>query len=137
MHMLTEIDTARRDHTGDPITPEEAAAGFRAVSNLFVQWGLSEAQAANLLDMSATTYRRWRKSGPGQISRDLGMRLGTLLGIHKALRILFREPSRGYSWIKQPNEAFGGKSALDVMMNGYLTDLMRVRNYLDAERGGW
>ena len=37
----------------------------------------------------------------------------------------------------QPNKAFDGKSALDVMMNGYLTDLMRVRNYLDAERGGW
>lgn len=32
---------------------------------------------------------------------------------------------------------FGGASALDVMLGGELTDIMRVRRYLDAERGGW
>ncbi len=59
------------------------------------------------------------------------------MGIHKALRIIFREPTRGYAWIKAANAAFGGASAMDVMLHGELTDLMRVRNYLDAERGGW
>ena len=39
--------------------------------------------------------------------------------------------------IKAANAAFGGRSALDVMAGGELTDLMRVRRYLDAERGGW
>ena len=29
------------------------------------------------------------------------------------------------------------RAALDVMLDGELTDLMRVRRYLDAERGGW
>jgi len=42
-----------------------------------------------------------------------------------------------YAWIKAPNDAFGGRSALDVMLGGEMTDLMRVRRYLDAERGGW
>ena len=59
------------------------------------------------------------------------------MGMHKALRILFREPERGYRWIKAPNEAFGGASALEVMLGGELTDLMRVRRYLDSERGAW
>ncbi|WP_148359223.1 MbcA/ParS/Xre antitoxin family protein, partial [Acidocella aminolytica] len=49
----------------------------------------------------------------------------------------FKEPARGYGWIKAPNAAFSGRSALDVMLHGELTDLMRVRHYLDAERGGW
>ena len=40
-------------------------------------------------------------------------------------------------WMQAPNEAFAGRSALDVMLGGELTDLMRVRRYLDAERGGW
>ncbi|WP_244876986.1 MbcA/ParS/Xre antitoxin family protein [Acidocella facilis] len=53
------------------------------------------------------------------------------------MRIIFREPTRGYAWIKAANAAFGGASAMDVMLHGELTDLMRVRNYLDAERGGW
>jgi hypothetical protein len=47
----------------------------------------------------------------------------------------FREPQRGYRWIKAGNEAFAGRSALDIMLGGELTDLMRVRRYLDAERG--
>lgn len=30
-----------------------------------------------------------------------------------------------------------GSNALDVMLGGELTDIMRVRRYLDTERGGW
>jgi hypothetical protein len=59
------------------------------------------------------------------------------MGIHKALRMIFREPQRAYAWIKVPNTAFDNRTALDVMLGGELTDLMRVRRYLDAERGGW
>ena len=59
------------------------------------------------------------------------------MGIHKALRIIFHEPQRGYDWIGAPNAAFAGASALDAMLGGELTDIMRVRRYLDAERGGW
>jgi len=59
------------------------------------------------------------------------------MGIHGALRILFREPERGYAWIRKDNEAFGGQSALERMTAGDMTDLAAVRDYLDAERGGW
>jgi hypothetical protein len=58
------------------------------------------------------------------------------MGIHKALRIIFAEPARGYAWVRAPNAAFGGRSAAEVMLGGDFTDLMRVRRYLDAERGG-
>jgi hypothetical protein len=34
-------------------------------------------------------------------------------------------------------KVFGNRTALDVMLGGELTDLMRVRRYLDAERGAW
>ena len=54
-----------------------------------------------------------------------------------AVRIIFSEPQRGYAWIRAGNTAFAGASALDVMLGGELTDIMRVRRYLDAERGGW
>ena len=58
------------------------------------------------------------------------------MGIHKALRIIFTEPQRGYAWIKAGNAALAGASALDVMLGGELTDIMRVRRYLNATRGG-
>ena len=86
--------------------------------------------------MPRRTFRRGKAERPGRLDRDGKARLSNLMGIHKALRIIFREPQRGYAWIKAPNQAFGGATALGVMLGGELTDLMRVRRYLDAERGG-
>ena len=117
------------------ITDDEAGAMFRAALNLFRLWGIADEQAAQLLDLPVRTYRRWKGGELGRIGRDGKARLSNLMGIHKALRIIFAEPQRGYGWIKTPNTAFGGKSALEVMLGGELTDLMRVRRYLDAERG--
>jgi hypothetical protein len=137
MALLTRIDTEARPFTPAPITDEEAAAMFRAALNLFRLWGVTDDQAATLLDLPGRTFARWKAGHVGRIGRDGKSRLSNLMGIHEALRILFRETPRGYSWIKAPNEAFVGRSALDVMLGGELTDLMRVRRYLDAERGGW
>ncbi|HEX4766192.1 MAG TPA: antitoxin Xre/MbcA/ParS toxin-binding domain-containing protein [Lichenihabitans sp.] len=137
MVALTLIDTHPRSFAADPITDEEAAAMFRAVVKLFRLWGLTDEQAATLLDLTLRSYRRWKAGEPRRMSRDGKARLSNLMGVHKALRIIFREPQRGYRWIRAPNEGFGGRSALDVMLGGELTDLMRVRRYLDAERGAW
>ncbi len=117
---------------------DEAEAAARAIVNLFARWDLSDRDATILLGgIAPRSWARWKKGEPPKLSRDLCARLSNLLGIHKGLRIVFSEPERGYGWIKRPNAAFGGQSALDVMRGGELTDLMRVRRYLDAERGGW
>ncbi|MEZ5679850.1 MAG: MbcA/ParS/Xre antitoxin family protein [Erythrobacter sp.] len=58
------------------------------------------------------------------------------MGIHNALRIVFREPQRAYSWIRTENAAFDGDSALHLMLSGDLTDIMRVGRYSDAECAG-
>ena len=82
-------------------------------------------------------WTRWKKGQAPRLSRDVRARLSNLLGIHKGLRIVFADAERGYGWVRRQNAAFGGRSALDVMLGGELTDLMRVRGYLDAERGAW
>ncbi len=137
MSVLERIETSGPTFRADPITQDEGAAMFRAALNLFEKWGLTDEQAATLLDMPLRTYRRWKAEGPGRLSRDGRARLSNLIGIHKALRIIFTEAARGYAWVKAANETFGGASALDIMLGGELTDLMRVRRYLDAERAGW
>lgn len=137
MLALQPIDTTGPAFRPEPITQDEAAAMFRAILNLFSKWELTDEQAATLLDMPVRSYRRWKAEGPGRISRDGRTRLSNLVGIHKALRIIFAEAARGYAWVKAANDAFAGASALDVMLGGELTDIMRVRRYLDAERGGW
>ena len=42
-----------------------------------------------------------------------------------------------YVWVKRPNDAFAGRAALDIMLQGAPADISRVRAYLDAERGAW
>lgn len=134
---LQPVATAEPDFVPDPITDAEAAALLRAAVNLFGKWRITDDEAAVLLDLPVRTYRRWKAGQPGRFDRDTKARLSNILGIHRALRIVFTRPQRGYDWIKAPNAAFGNRSALQVMLGGELTDLMRVRRYLDAERGAW
>lgn len=138
MKVFQPVDTAIRDFRPAPITDDEAAAMFRAVVNLFGKWDMTDEQASIVLDVPVRSYRRWKAEGePGRIGRDTKARLSNLIGIHKALRYMFREAHRAYGWIKKPNQAFQNQSALNIMLGGELTDLMRIRRYLDAERGGW
>ncbi len=137
MTELLPVDTAVREFAPAPITDDEAAAMFRATVNLFRLWSVTDEQAAILLDLPVRSYRRSKAGEICRFDRDRKARLSNLVGIHKALRIIFREPQRGYTWIQVPNAAFADRTALEVMLGGELTDLMRVRRYLDSERGGW
>lgn len=145
MPELLPVATAVPAFTPSPITDDEAAAMFRACLRLFARWGVTDAEAAILLDAAPRTFSRWKAGEPGRLGRDQKARLSNLMGIHKALRIIFRDPERAYGWVRRPNRAFATgqapsapekeRSALDVMLGGDLTDIIRVRRYLDAERG--
>ncbi|MCT8997528.1 MbcA/ParS/Xre antitoxin family protein [Chelativorans intermedius] len=137
MAILQPIDTVAPHFVPAPISDAEAQAMFRAAVNLFARWGVGDEQASVLLDLPLRTYRRWKAGHIGRIDRDGRARLSNLMGIHKALRIIFHEPQRAYDWVSRPNAAFGGRTPLEIMLGGELTDLMRVRRFLDAERGGW
>lgn len=110
----------------------------RAVIALFGHWGVTDEQAALLLGgLSAKTFRRWKKREYGNVGRDLADRMSMLLGIHKALRVIYSDTDRGYRWISAPSDVFAGQSALQVMLQGGSEDIRRIRTYLDAVRGGW
>ena len=133
---LQLIERARPADADRAITDREGEAMARAAVNLFRHWGLTDAEAAVLLGgISRRTYARWKDGDIGRLTIDQKTRLSVLMGVHKALRILFTDKARVYGWVKKPNAAFGGASALDVMLRGFITDLFRVRHYLDAARG--
>lgn len=135
MH-LRPLESTPSSRETDRITDHEARALARASVNLLSKWGLRDNEARILLgELSASSWARWKRGEIGGIPRDRRSRMAILMGIHKGLRYLFRDPTRGYAWIRRPNDAFGGKSALDVMMQGEITDLIDVRDYLATERG--
>jgi len=123
---------------GTNYSEEEIRAMQRTVMNIFTKWDVTDVDAATILGgISAKTYRRWKAGDYGRVTRDLADRMSNILGIHKALRIIFAEPSAGYSWIGAENANFGGRSALDVMKRGGMNDILQIRRYLDSVRGGW
>lgn len=124
-----------------PTNKDLSAAGLRAFFNIAQAWGLSaEEQMVLLGSPSRSTFFKW-KSAPqtADLRRDTLERLSYILGIYKALQILLPDSTASDAWVKKSNTAplFGGKSALDRMLGGNIGDLLAVRQYLDARRGGW
>jgi hypothetical protein len=86
-----------------------------------------------------STFYAWRRQpDKAGLSRDTLERLSNLLGIYKSLQLLLPDAAAADAWVKKPNAApfFGGRSALDRMLAGNVSDLHAVRQYLDAVRGG-
>ena len=111
----------------------------KLVVALLDHWQLRLPDQAALLGLSAqsrSTIARYRKGEPFADSADLIARAGHLLGIHKALRILFpHDRSLAYRWMSAPNRRFGGAAPLDIMKKHGYEGILAVRRYLDFERG--
>lgn len=103
-------------------------------------WKLSTEEQLMLLgEPSRATFFNWKKSQEVELYRDTLERISYIIGIYKALQILLPDPAAADAWVRKPNKAplFGGKSAMERMLSGYVSDLFLVRQYLDGQRGGW
>jgi len=117
---------------------ELAGAGLRAFFRVADAWRLGVEEQITLLGSPGrSTYFKWKRDGATSLPRDVLERISYILGIYKALQILVPDPGAADAWIRRPNAAalFGGRSALERMLSGNVSDLYLVRQYLDAERG--
>jgi uncharacterized protein (DUF2384 family) len=114
-------------------------AGHVALKGFFKitgDWGLSNSQQQILLGgIPDPTFFKYKKEPMVKLSKDLLERISFVMGIRKALLILFPTKQQADAWIEKANRDFGDTSALDAMLGGSITDLYRVRRYLDAWRG--
>ena len=62
-------------------------------------------------------------------------RMCYVVGIYQALHAMFSNPDQANSWIHRPNAAplFGGKPALDLMLEDSVNGLRLVDQYLNAQ----
>ncbi len=138
---MSAVLAPHRAPEGPAVSPERmAAAGLRAFARIAEAWGLSVEEQLRLLGQPPrSTFFAWRKApDKASLPRDTLERLSNLLGIYKSLQILLPDAAAADAWVRQPNSAppFGGKSALDRMLAGNVSDLNFVRRYLDGVRGG-
>jgi uncharacterized protein (DUF2384 family) len=118
-----------------------SSAAVRVFGNIAQAWAMDlREQRAALGNVSKQTIYNWREHPErARLNGDQLDRISYLLGIYKALHILFTRTEQADSWIRRPNAAlpFSGKAAADLMFSGRIEDLIRVRRYLDGVRGVW
>lgn len=113
-------------------------SALKGFFNLAHAWGLRDDEACILLGgLSSSAFYDWKKKPDRVLEVDRITRISYLLGIYKALHILYG-PELADSWIKLPNNniIFAGKTPLAYMQEGGLLAMQTVRKLLDARRGG-
>jgi hypothetical protein len=125
---------------GDPATRQRLGpAGFKAFLRIMEKWGVKDVEARKLLGgiSSGSFYDLKRIAGKRPLSQDMLTRISLLIGIYKALNILY-SPKLANAWMGLPNNnpMFGGSTALAYILSQGLPGMMNVRQMLDARRGG-
>jgi len=117
--------------------------GMRTFLNIADVWGLGESDRLRVLGFPGrSTYYGWvsrARSGENlELPVDTLLRISAILGIWKALRILFESDAEGIEWLTGPNDAptFGGQPPMHLVTSGTQDGIMIVRRYLDGMRGG-
>jgi hypothetical protein len=101
-------------------------------------WKLRDEDARELLGgLSSSTFYEWKKNPDRVLEADRITRISYLIGIYKALHILYGEKLAD-EWIGLPNKnaIFAGHTPLAYMLSGGLLAMQTVRKLLDARRGG-
>ncbi|MBN8997361.1 MAG: DUF2384 domain-containing protein [Rhizobiales bacterium] len=111
---------------------------LKAFRRLVEAWGLTGQQAAALLDVSSSTWERLKQDGRDRsLSQDQLTRISALVGIYKGLHLLFADDMAD-RWPGLGNRAplFARMSPIESMMKGGIPQMLDVRRYVDAIRGG-
>ncbi len=129
------------DRRSDPdVRKRMSGPAMRSFFSLAERWRLSVDEQRGLLGWPApSTYYKYKNGQVGTLNYDALTRVSLVLGIYKALHVLYPDAALADRWVKLPNAnpLFGGKPALGLMVDGGIDALYRVRRLLDARRGGW
>ena len=128
-------DARARVLGGMTALPSRSASGLRAFEAIADRWNLSRHERQAALGMPLRTYNRVRaRPETAMLDDDTLERISHVLGIYKALHVLFEDDERADTWINRPSLAFAGQPARALIASGLFTDLVRVRQHLDAAR---
>jgi uncharacterized protein (DUF2384 family) len=112
-------------------------AAVRAFFSLAGHWKLRDEDARALLGGISNGSFYQLKRAPKTLDQDKLTRISLLVGMFKALNILY-STKLADAWVQRPNTnpIFAGESPLAHMLKGGVPAMIRVRQLLDARRGG-
>jgi Protein of unknown function (DUF2384) len=118
----------------EKLSPVAIRAFFRLTSH----WKLRDEDARGLMGgISNGSFYQLKRSATKTLDQDKLTRVSLLVGIFKALNILY-STKLADAWVQLPNanSIFGGQTPLTCMLKGGVPSMLRVRQLLDARRGG-
>ena len=123
----------------DPSTRERLSpAGIKAFLRIAERWGVRDQESRELLGgiSSGTFYGLKKTPGARALDQDTLTRISLLIGIFKALNILYSQRLAD-SWMTLPNSnpMFRGSTPLAYVLRLGQPGMMQVRQLLDARRG--
>jgi len=80
---------------------------------------------------SVTDICSWSNGSTNLVSYGVFVRVSLLLRIIVAVSLLTSGPEKAGEWFRLRNKKFENKSALDVMLQGGVSDLKRVCDYVE------
>ena len=115
-----------------------SAPSLRAFFNIARAWQLSAGEERGLLGWPpSSTFHKYKSGDAGALSFDTLTRISLVLGIYKALHILYPEPAFADLWMRMPNTQplFGGRTPIAWVVDDGLDGLFHLRRLLDGRRG--
>lgn len=111
----------------------------RAIREVTKQWGITGAEMASLLGVSTSTWDRMSTgSWEGSLSQDQLTRASALIGLFKALHLLFADDMAD-RWVRLRNRGalFQNRTPIEAMIDGGISLMIDVRRHVDALRDIW
>src|ERR1700745_2461032 len=98
------IDDSAIERPDPEVRRRLSAPAMRTFLNVCAGWNLSVNQQRGLLGWpAASTYHKYKAGQTGTLSFDMLSRISLVLGIYKALHILYPQPELADQWIKLRN----------------------------------
>ena len=113
-------------------------AAIKGLLRIATHWSLRDDDTRRLLGgISSGSFYGLKNRAAKTLDEDQLTRISLLIGIYKALNILYGQKLAD-AWMALPNTntMFGGESPLSYVKKGGIPALLRVRQLLDARRGG-
>jgi hypothetical protein len=111
---------------------------LRTFFNVARAWGLSATEERALLGWPpSSTFHKYKSGDAGVLSFDTLTRISLVLGIYKALQVLYVEPAFADGWMRMPNTnaLFGGAAPIAFASANGIDGLLQLRRLLDGRRG--
>lgn len=115
----------------------EPGALLPAIFNIFALWHLNGRNQMTLLGLSneKTLYNWKSQPGKAKLTRGFLERASYVLGIYRALQVLFSDEKYRDQWLNTSNDnpLFSGSTPMEKMLHGFVADLAMVRDFLDSQ----